>query len=241
MAETESKSPADPSPVAPRSAADVIVASAKEAFGSALVLWLLGGVALGIAGAFAGNMIPSPPPGFEGQYSWKSHHHGGWHMFHQRAFVIFFAIFFIHSLWVGFHARPGGRIPRILSNLRKNWFGLIIGNAIGAWVAVLILGLLPNISLWRMLWHWVWGMILPILGGIAHFVFGDAAADGVGNWLSWFDANRLKLTFWIIFLGGAFDDLGVPNYKTLARWLWRRMQKRKEMTLSATVERTDLA
>jgi hypothetical protein len=40
------------------------------------------------------------------------------------------------------------------------------------------------------------------------------------------------IVLWL--LGGAFDDLGVPNLKTLARWTWRRMRKRKPTALPAT-------
>jgi len=39
--------------------------------------------------------------------------------------------------------------------------------------------------------------------------------------------NQMKLNFWIIYLAWAFDDMGVPNYKTLARWAWHRYKKRQ--------------
>ena len=53
-------------PLAPALASsvfEIIIDSATEAFGSAFVVWGLGGVAISIAGSFAGDMIPSLPPG----------------------------------------------------------------------------------------------------------------------------------------------------------------------------------
>jgi hypothetical protein len=56
----------------------------------------------------------------------------------------------------------------------------------------------------------------------------------LGQWFSWYGDNQMKLNFWIIYLAGAFDDLGVPNYKTLARWAWRRYKKRQWKAAKAT-------
>jgi hypothetical protein len=247
MAQTESKSVVDPQPAVLRSAPEVIFTSATEALGSAFLLWILGGVALGIAGNFAGGMVPSLPPSFAAQDSAGGHHSGHhsawWHAVRGGAFVIFFAIFFIHSLWVGFRdqGRGGrGRMLRILSNLREHWFGLIVGNAISAWVAVLVLGIVQGFSPWQMFWQWAWGMVLPFVEQIGHWSFGDTASSGLGAWISWYGANQGKLTFWFIYLCEAFDDLGIPNIKTLARWAWRRRRKQKAMDFTTTVERGDV-
>jgi hypothetical protein len=234
MTQAESKSAADPQSAALRSAAEVIFASVTEALGSAILLWMLGGVALGIAGAFASGMVPSLPPGFAAQGTAEAHHSGRhyswWHAVRGGAFVLFFAIFFVHSLWVGFRESAGGRrgrMPRILSNFRENWFGLVIGNAISAWVAVLVFGIAQNFSPWQIFWHWGWGMVLPFVTEIGHLVFGFAGLSSLGAWISWYGANQTKLTFWILYLCGAIDDLGIPNFKTLLRWAWRRRQKHK--------------
>jgi len=229
MAETENKSAAapgfDPSP----DALDIIFDSAFEAFFSAFLVWIMGGIALNIAAEFSGNMVPSLPPGLGGTQ--LGPHNGWWAAVRGKAFAIFFAIFFVHSLWVGFHGKSSGlgkRMERIVSHLRENWFGLIVGNAIGAWVAIVILGSLPNFSPIQMLRHWAWGMALPVIREIANSFLGPSITASVGAWFSWYGDNQMKLNFWLIYLAGAFDDLGVPNFKTLARWAWRRMQKRKE-------------
>ena len=241
MAEAEPTSAADLHGAPSRNLAGVIVASATEAFASAVVLWFLGDAAISIAGSFAGGMMPSPPPGFAHQRPDAAPASGPpqpeWHLAGWAAFVLIFAIFFAHSLWTGLHdgrPAPGRRIRRILSTLRENWFGLIVGNAITAWVAVLVLGFVPIFSLSQMVWHWLVGMVLHLVGDLGRVVFGSTAAASLSAWFSWYNDNQMKLTFWVIYLGGAFDDLGVPNFKTLARWGWRRLQKPKGAALTAT-------
>jgi len=248
MAEIDKKSDSYLERMAARGAGQVIFASATEAFGSAFILWILGGVAISITGSFAGNMIPSLPPGFGGEGASEGHQAGHhtqwWNAVRGSAFGLFFAIFIVHSLWKGFHGGEvgvGNHMDRILSNLRKNRFGLIVGNAISAWVAILVLGLIPNFSPLQMLWHEVSEAVLPVIRHIGRFFFGESGWANLGGWFSWYEANQMKLDFWIIYLGGALDDLGVPNYKTLARWVWRRMQKRKEVSLPAPIERRDAA
>src|ERR1700749_2839464 len=140
-------------PLRSRSLFSIIVGSATEAFGSALVLWILGGVAIDIAGSFAGNMVPSPPPIFAAQPEGHHKHHSGgasWHDAGHGVFILFFAIFFAHSLWTGIRGSEGGpetRFRRIASRLREHWFGLIVGNAISAWVTTLVLSITQNFAL----------------------------------------------------------------------------------------------
>jgi hypothetical protein len=242
MADTESTSAAEP-PVAPgRSAGKVIIASATEAFGSALVVWFLGGVAISIAASFAGDMIPSLPPVLARLQSLEddpAKHHAAWRQEARGAALVFcFAIFFAHSLWLGFHGREtagGGRIGRILSKVREDWFGLIVGNAIKAWAAVLVLGIAGNFSPVKIVWECVAGTVLPTAREIGTSVLGASNWASLGVWFSWYEANQMKLNFWILYLAGAFDDLGVPNFKTLARWGWRRMQKRATPPLTASL------
>lgn len=220
---------------------DIIVDSMTEAFGSAFVVWGLGGVAVSIAGSFAGDMIPSLPPGFSGQHLKANHEQIRtlWEAVRGSAFGLFFTIFFMHSLWAGFHGKaggPGGRAQRIVSNLRENWFGLIVGNAITAWGAALVLNVGQNFSLVQMISHWIWDMVAPAFRGIGGPLLGPSNSGSLADWFSWYDANQMKLAFWFIYLAGAFDDLGVPNYKTLARWALRRVQKRKSMAIQTSAK-----
>ena len=121
MAETDNQSVPAPRFDPSRDPLKTIFDSALEAFGSAFVVWIMGGIAFSIAGGFAGGMVPSLPPGFGGPPSGP--HHGWWRVVRGDAFGVFFAIFFVHSLWVAFHGResgPGKRLERILSHLREH-------------------------------------------------------------------------------------------------------------------------
>jgi len=223
-----------------RSAPDVIFDSVMEAFYSALMVWILGGVAISIAGSFAGDMVPSLPPLFAGQSPAGTHHgplhDAGREAVRNGALVFFFAIFFVHSLWRGFHGEAmgrRGRLARIVASLRENWFSLIVGNAISAWVAVLVFKIAQDVSLW----HWLWDAFLSAFGDLARNFLGPSTSTSLGVWFSWYNDNQAKLTFWVIYFGGAFDDLGVPNFKTLARWGWRRFQKRNSPVPAAANQR----
>jgi len=246
VAETEIKPSVNPPPA--RDVLDVILASAWEAFASAILLWALGGVAFSVAGSFAEGMIPSAPPGFAASShaagSPGIHVHPSWHPAQRSLLVVFFAIFFAHSLWAAFHdgkTIAKRRSLRMLAHLRQNWFSLIVSNAISAWVAALLLGIIPNFSFTQMFWNWVWEQILPTVQHFARWAFGSSNTSTVGDWISWYHANNSKLYFWIIYLGGMIDDLGVPNFKTLARWAWRRWQKSQAATPAASIKMGDTA
>lgn len=240
MAEITTKVAPDLQGASERSVLGVIISSATEAFTSAVMVWLLGGIAFSLASTFTEEMVPSPPPFYHGQHAGKSHHaHGGddWGEASGYVLALFFAIFFAHSLWVGFHGGGtvrGGRLQHIVNNLREDWFSLIVTNALTAYIAVEFLKLGQEISVWNMVWQWIWEVVNPVIGGAGQFVLGPAKSSALGQWFSWYSDNQMKLNFWIIYLAGAFDDLGVPNYKTLARWAWRRHKKRSAKVPSAT-------
>jgi len=217
--------------VSPRAdLAGVLWESAAEAFGSALVVWFLGGFAFSLAASFAGDMIPSAPPipGLAAE-SPEGHHGAAWHWaksLRGNAYVFLFAAFFAHSLWTRLRRRADGRpetslgrrLGYMLAKLREDWFGLIVGNAIRAWVGALILSVVSGFGLTQMLWHWA---ASEIFSG----AMDPGGWNGIGPWVRWYDENQMKLTFWFLYVAGMCDDLGLPNYKTLGRWLWRRWKR----------------
>lgn len=231
MADIDRKCFEDPTAARPRGALEIVYNAAVDSLASAAVVWFLGGAALGIAGGFTNGMVPSLPPAFAGQPQLEAGHpaHGfaWWNAVKREAFVIFFAIFFLHSLWVGFHGNAGprrGRVSRILAKVREDWFSLIVGNAIQAWFAVLVLGIAQQFSVWQMVWHAVSDMVLGIIKPMVSVFLGKDGTSSLSQWISWYGANQSKLNFWIVYFGGAFDDMGVPNFKSVVRWSWRRMR-----------------
>lgn len=244
MADSDSKSSVGLEAARARGAWEVIVDAAVDSLVSAWLVWVLGGVALSIAGGFAGDMIPTLPPAFSGQQLEANPAHGfaWWNVVKRDAFGLFYAIFFLHALWQGFNGEAGaprGRVSRILANVRKDWFSLIVGNAIQAWAAVLVLGIAQQVSVVQIMWHAVADIFMPTLHAIAQFVLGKQGTASLNEWISWYGTNHSKLNFWIIYFGGAFDDMGVPNFKTLFRWTWRRMRKRAQPAPPAPVQQCD--
>jgi hypothetical protein len=54
---------------------------------------------------------------------------------------------------------------------------------------------------------------------------GGSLPDLVERWFSWYGANQAKFAFWLLYSAALCDDLGLPNYKTLARRPWNRFSK----------------
>ncbi|HWD18323.1 MAG TPA: hypothetical protein VHB20_03525 [Verrucomicrobiae bacterium] len=223
-----------PAPLpAPRADLAAVIGCAVEAATSALVVSILGQVALSIAGAFAGGMIPTPPPLFGAGDAAPSHHWHGWSLLRGHALYFFFAIFFAHSLWGLFRPRPaldahhGGRrrVYHILYKVRENWFRMVIGNAITAYIAVVILASLQNFSLRHLIWNALGEWARVHLESLVQYPFGPSQGRYLSDLFSWYGSNAAKLNFWFVYITGVFDDLGVPNFKTLACWLWRRYRK----------------
>jgi hypothetical protein len=208
-------------------AGEILINGAAEALVSAFLVWLLGGVALNIAGGFAQGMIPSPPPFLHSPIQLEadpaSANHVWWRVLRGYSFGFLYGVCFLHSIWVGFRgfrASPGDggierRLRSIFSNLREHWFRLIVGNAIGAWVGAMVLSWVQQFSLSQQLWRW-------LLESLGHELFGSSHRGPLGDLISWYGANQVKLNFWFLYLAGMLDDIGVPNYKTMARWAWRR-------------------
>ncbi|HEY3855658.1 MAG TPA: hypothetical protein VGO67_14815 [Verrucomicrobiae bacterium] len=201
---------------------EVIWDSAVEAASSAFVVCILGGVAFSIAGAFAGGMIPSRPPFFAGRHQPEIAHSssvGDWlHSLKGHAFAFLFAVFFAHSLWIGFRRfderGAGKRLVFILSKLREDWFGLIVGNAIGAWVGAVILVWASGFSMTQMIWHRSIVMIFSCVQSLAVSVLGHREWSRVEDLISWYNTNQIKLNFWFLYFAGCAMILDFPISKS---------------------------
>jgi hypothetical protein len=114
------------------------------------------------------------------------------------------------------------RLQRIQEALRENWFGLIVGNAFGAMITVVVALWIQRFS--SVEWSWT-QFILPAIHGVVESVFGQHAVRAIDSWFDWFGQNQPKFDFWFIYFAAVCDDLGIPNIKTLGRWLWGRVKK----------------
>jgi hypothetical protein len=214
--------------------------SAWEALVLAFLARILGGIVVGAVGGIWHEMTPSLPPGLGANPlelpQAAIHLAGGW--FRQHLLALLFGVFFVAKI-VARLTRGGGTqaprglhaaVGRICHRLSEEWFGLIVMNAFTAFVAVMVLQFTRHFSSV----HWGWGVVCamaqPLLqacSSLAPGVFAKLTA-----FYDWFGDNQLKFTFWLFYAGAICDDLGLPNYKALARWFWRRVRRRGQSSAS---------
>lgn len=59
---------------------------------------------------------------------------------------------------------------------------------------------------------------------MAELFFDASQIATIQGLIQWFDANQMKFLFWMLYLSAVLDDLGLPNLKTLAKRVWRRIK-----------------
>jgi hypothetical protein len=215
----------------------MVVEAAIAAAGHTLLFVILGRVALSITGGLLRDKIPSPPPGFE----WPSipFLESGWAwLMHYRLWILW-TIFF--GFGMGMRLRkatqdgtPPGRWARAAKRLSENWFGIFVGNAIGASFSAGLVLLLSHLSLENWVFKQCWNAVAAALSSWTGPVTDVGFVSFFKSAWHWFTANQLSFTFWSLFLAAILDDLGLPNLKTWGRLLWRRVRPRKRPAVAAS-------
>ena len=229
-------------PVGPAAIYDILWNSAWSSLASAFLVTILGSIALGIVGGIWKEMSPSLPPAFSHQQNAEANaeprptathiHMPGIIQEHYFAFI--YCVIFVTSTGVRLRDLFRGdvatgrksRLGKIARRFSENWFGLIVGNAFGAMISAIILVWITQFSWVQFLIHQVLGVLLPSLADVAGWIFGQRTGSAVRIWLDWYGDNQLRFTFWLLYLGAICDDLGVPNLKSLGRWLWTKYRRR---------------
>jgi hypothetical protein len=107
---------------------------------------------------------------------------------------------------------------RMSRRVSSQWFALIVINAFVAAITAFVLYLSSAFSIAQIILHFLIGLLTSVL----HFGhmgwFGDMA--------DWYGENQFRFTFWLLYSAAICDDLGLPNYKTLMRWMLRRARQR---------------
>jgi hypothetical protein len=113
---------------------------------------------------------------------------------------------------------------RVTHRFSRDWFSLLIKNAFVAFVAVLVLECVQNFSLTHLLWGAVCDLAHQAFE-VAGRLMGWSQPSPLERWFSWYGANQTKFAFWLFYSAALCDDLGLPNYKTLARRAWKGVCK----------------
>lgn len=218
--------------------------TAWEAAVRAFLVLLLGGIALGIVGDIFKQVTPSRPPVFGGKpvlEAEDSGHsratqspHWHWTMGKEQQFLLVAGLFFVAGLWHRVGQRGGAvaaeptRREKMLKRISENWFGMIVGNAFGAMIAAMMLIWVQRFSWSQICWQWLLGNVFSALEPVARFLLGASQTNFLGRLFAWYGENQFRFAFWFFYLAAIGDDLGVPNFKALARWLGRRLRKRAQ-------------
>jgi hypothetical protein len=219
---------------------------AVKALPRTIVVLVLGNVVIGLLGTLWADMAPSNPPGWHGKAlaeaprSVASFLRRPWIREHQ--FVLVYSIFFVHLVRVrlmgataadssgsaGWLSRAGMR------GAARGWFGLLVRNAVGAIFSAVALCWFQRMPLSQRLWNLLLQPVVSQLHLLATDIFGQSLASAVQNWVDWYAENRLRFNFWFFYLAAICDDLGLPNLKTLGKWVWARARRKLTRTAATS-------
>lgn len=225
-------------PAGPRAGkvGEILWVSAKEALFMAFLIGIFGSIAIGILSGICGDMAPSLPPGLDGHMPSASAPAHWWrassNAIHRHSFTALFLALFV--------AKAALRLARFSSDARqrhaaalalratrrcsRDWFSLLIKNAFVAFVGVLVLQWGQNFSLTHLLWGAVSDLAHQALEAVERLL-GWSQPGLLEKWFSWYGENQTKFVFWLLYSAALCDDLGLPNYKTLARRAWQGVCK----------------
>ena len=221
-------------------AAQILWECAWDALVLAFLVLIFGSIMLGLVGGIWQQMTPSLPPGLARKPLPEAEASSTWDFsfFHQHRLALLFGIIFAcegaaRLVRYSRNGEPGngaGSLRRVTRRLARQWFRLVVRNAFIVFVTVLVLQAVQQFSLSRWLWHALIDLCRPMIDAMAALF--PRAFGTLAGLVWWFNENQLKFTFWLLYSAAICDDLGLPNYKALARYLWRRLLRRYAPALS---------
>jgi hypothetical protein len=208
---------------------EILFDCAVESFVLAFLVQIMGGVVVGIVSNIWQDMTPSLPPIVKVKPAAESESSTSWELtfFHAHRLAILFVIIFVGKSWPQLaryssnqdHRNAAAIFRRISRRVSAEWFSLVVGNAFTAFVAVLVLKFTQGFSLTLIVWQAIAAVFHPTIEAIVRFVPGGGL---IAAMVGWYNDNQFRFAFWLLYSAAICDDLGLPNYKSLARYLWRR-------------------
>lgn len=250
--QTRTDQPTPPAAPGPARIAAVLWESALQSLVRTILILAFGSAVIGVLGGVLKDMVPSAPPGLSGDAPSVSrlfsHWNDSWSWLQAHRFLIVFFVLFgltVRMRLAGRAAQVRGssratRTRRIGRRISQDWFGVIIGNAFAALISATVFVGIQQFSGTSWLLHSLWSLIGPAIQTVSNAVLGPARVDALQGWLDWYNQNQLKFVFWAFYLAAVCDDLGIPNWKTLLRWVWRKSRRhaRRERRISSIASET---
>jgi hypothetical protein len=214
---------------------EILFDSALEAVALAFLVQIMGKVVVGLVSGIWRNMTPSLPPVLAGEPAAEMATQSVLLAFiRSHQFAILFGLLFVgegagqlaHYSRNEDHRKTAAWLKRGLRRISEQWFSLVVVNAFNAFVAVFVLRIVQQFSLTHFLWGLVAHLFDPLIHGMARMLPGNGFMGLIEGLVAWYNSNQFKFTFWLFYSAAICDDLGLPNYKTLTRYVWRRLRGR---------------
>jgi hypothetical protein len=232
--------PEGPAPLTFDKAAEILWSCVWESVALAFLVQIMGSVTLGIVGGLWHDMTPSLPPGLAGKPLPEAEPSPVWDglrtQFHHHQFAILLAVVFVakaatrllHYSDNEAHQNAATQVRVMARHLSRQWFRLVVGNAFAAFGVALALRFIQEFSLTHLVWQFFTALTAPVWHAVGGVLPAAGFFDAIRKLASWYGDNQFKFTFWLLYSAGICDDLGLPNYKTLARLAWQRLLQRWE-------------
>jgi hypothetical protein len=217
---------------------DILCDSALEALILGFLVVIFGSLVFGFLSSVWRDMTPSLPPGFASGPKLEAEGPPLTFSFlrEYKNALIFLVLFcgitagrLLRYSRSDDQRRAVAWAKRAFRRISNQWFSLIVINAFLTVIAVMIIKFTQQFTLTAFLWHFLGDLITAVIQTFAKLFSTDAVEYSKGL-AAWYKVNQPKFLFWLLYTAAICDDLGLPNYKTLGRFLWRRFVKREQPT-----------
>jgi hypothetical protein len=200
---------------------------------------LFGEIAFSVVSGVWHDMAPSLPPVLSPKASAHSPTFR-FDFFHHHGFALLYSTLFIGkvagelSRWspYSWHRNKAAWVQSLFRKIWANWFRLLVANAFVAFGMTIALQIVQQFSLTQLIWQLALDLFHQLVSPIAGSTSGNFLVRTAESTASWYGENQFKFMFWGFYTAAICDDLGLPNLKTLGRFLWRRFVLRKDSKLS---------
>ena len=238
VASKSTRRPRKPAKLTVSKVTNILWDSAWEAFVLGFLVVIFGTIAFRLVSTVWHDMTPALPPGLGSEPKLEAEGSPvDFSFFREHRYALIFLVLFC-GITAGRllkyspsedQRRAAAWAKRAFKRISDQWFGLIVLNAFVTVIAVMIIKFTQQFTLTAFLWHIVGDLVTSLLQAVAQ-LFSTDAVTYVKNLVAWYKANQPRLLFWLLYTAAICDDLGLPNYKTLGRFLWRRFFKSEQPT-----------
>jgi len=225
-----------PAKLTPSGVTDILWESAWEALVLGFLVVIFGSLVFGFVSSVWRDMTPSLPPGLASEPKLEAEGSPlDFSFLREHKNALIFLVLFC-GITAGRllkysrnedHRRAAAWAKRVFKRISDQWLGLIVLNAFVTVIAVSIIQFTQQFTLTAFLWDICGDLVTALLRNVAS-LFSTDAVQYVENLVGWYKINQPRFLFWLLYTAAICDDLGLPNYKTLGRFLWRRFFKREQ-------------